>query len=82
MKLIYEAYGVRYTVEDNRNDHNAGELKEIFSKILVQAGYAPSVIDVEEGGEYRYVGEDEIVIKQERLDELEDKAARYQDLCK
>lgn len=81
MKLTYEAYGIRYTVETDRDDHDGAELKEIFSKILVQAGFAPSVIDVEEGGEYQYVGEDEIVVKKEKLDELEDKAARYQDLC-
>ncbi len=81
MKLIYESYGTRYTVETNRDDLDGAELKEIFSKIMVQAGFPPSVVDLDDGGKYEYVGEDEIVIKQEKLDELEEKAARYNDLC-
>ena len=70
MKLTYESYGVRYTVETDRDDHDAGELKDIFSRILVQAGFNPSVIELEddEGG-YQYVGEDEIVVKREEIKE-------------
>lgn len=72
MKIIYEAYGTRYTVETDRNDHNATELKEIFSRILVQAGFGPDVVELEDSGHYEYVGEDEIVVQKEYLDELEE----------
>ena len=67
MKIVFEQYNTRYTVEDDINSHDSNELKEIFSKILVQAGFAPSVIECEEGGEYQYVGEDEIVVKKEDI---------------
>ena len=69
MKIVFEQYGTRYTVEDDIDSHDSHELKEIFSKILVQAGFAPSVIECEEGGEYQYVGEDEIVVKKEAIDD-------------
>lgn len=68
MKLTYEAYGTRYTVETDSDDHDAAELKEIFSKILVQAGFPPSVVELDDGGEYQYVGEDEIVVKREDVE--------------
>lgn len=74
MKLIYENYGVRYTVETDSQDHTAGELKEIFSKILVQSGFSPNVIEAEDGGSYQYVGDDEIVVRKELLEELETRA--------
>ena len=69
MKIVFEQYGTRYTVENDTDSHDSHELKEIFSKILVQAGFAPSVIECEEGGEYQYVGEDEIVVKKEAIDD-------------
>lgn len=68
MKITYESYGVRYTVETENDDHNAEELKEIFSKILVQAGFSPAVIDLDDGGEYQYVSEDEVVVKREDIE--------------
>ena len=83
MKLIFENYGTRYTVETEHDDHNANELKEIFDRILVQAGFSPSVIDrLEDGGRFEYLDDEEIVIKKERLDELEEKEARLRDLEK
>lgn len=69
MKIVFEQYNTRYTVEDDVDSHDSGELKEMFSKILVQAGFAPSVIDCEEGGEYQYVGTDEIVVKKEAIED-------------
>lgn len=52
MKITLELYDIKYTVEENRNDYTAGELKEIFSRLLVQASFSPSVIDPAEGGHY------------------------------
>lgn len=70
MKLIYESHGYRYSVEHNSDDFDSGELKEIFSKILVQAGFSPRVVEFAEndGGRYEYVGEDEIVVKREEIE--------------
>ena len=68
MKIVFEQYNTRYTVEDDIDSHSAQELKEIFSKILVQAGFAPSVIENEDGGCYEYVADDEIVVKKEEID--------------
>lgn len=83
MKLIFESYGTRYTVETNQDDYNSGELKEIFNRMLVQAGFPPNVVDnLENGGRYEYLGDGEIVIKKERLEELEEKEARLDDLRK
>ena len=68
MKLSLELYGTRYTVEENREDYTANEFKAIFSKMLVQVGFPPSVIDIEDGGHYEYVAEDEVVVKQEPIE--------------
>lgn len=63
MKLILNLYNDTYTVEDDNNDMDSGELKELFSRLLVCAGFPPSVIDIADGGRYEYVSEDEKVIK-------------------
>lgn len=78
MKLTYEAYNTRYTVETDRNNHDAAELKEIFSKILVQAGFSPNVIELDDGGRYEYLTDDEIVVKKEYLEELESRKGNEQ----
>lgn len=70
MKLALEMHKVRYMIEDDVDDYNSREMKEYFTRLLVAAGFPPSVIDDEEGGEWRYVENDEVVIKQEKLDEL------------
>ncbi len=67
MKITLELYDTRYTVENDQNGQNAAELKDIFSRILVAASFPPSVIELEDGGRYEYVGEDEIVVKKEEL---------------
>lgn len=71
MKITLELYDNRYTVETinpKQNDFNGEELKELFSRLMVAAGYSPSVIDLEsDSGGYEYVGEDEIIIKKEEL---------------
>ena len=71
MKIILEIYDARYIVEIDHDDLDANEVKEIFSRMLVQAGYSPAVIELNDDyGNYEYVGEDEIVIKREELDKL------------
>ena len=74
MKMTLELYDTKYTVEDTkgRNDFDSGELKEIFTRLMVCAGFGPGVIDLQDDdGQYQYVGDDEIIIKKEYLDELE-----------
>lgn len=77
MKIMFEHYHNRYTIETinpKQDDFDAAELKELFSRLLVCAGYGPSVIDVAEGGKYEYVDPDyEVVVKREYLEELEEK---------
>ena len=80
MKIILEYYDTRYTAESinpKANEYNAGELKSLFSKLLVCAGFPARVIEFEDGdefdlGQYELVGPDEVVIKQEYLNKLED----------
>lgn len=64
MKLTLELQGCIYTYEDPaREEYLAGELKEIFSRMLVSATFPPSVIDCEDGGRYEYLAKDDIVAK-------------------
>lgn len=70
MKITLELYHTRYTVETvipELDEFNGEELKELFSRLMVVAGYSPSVIDLEDGGRYEYIGKDFIVIKKEEL---------------
>lgn len=52
MKITLEMYDSRIIYESDKNDYTANEMKEIFSRMLVQATYPPSVIDPAEGGHY------------------------------
>lgn len=69
MKITFENYNAKYIFEDNDDEHNASYIKDIFSKMLVVAGFPPSVIDCIEGGKYEYVDEDEMVIKTNIMEE-------------
>lgn len=69
MKITLEIYNAKYIFEDNNDEHDASYMKDIFSRMLVVAGFPPSVIDCIEGGEYRYVDEDEIIIKKNLMEE-------------
>lgn len=63
-RITFEYFDEVFTIELPQNDYDADELKEYFSRLLVLAGFPPSVIDTgEDGGEYQYVGDDEEVIK-------------------
>lgn len=72
MKITFENYNIKYTFEDNNNEHNASYIKDVFSRMLVVAGFQPSVIDCIEGGRYEYVDDDEIVIKKELMEKIND----------
>jgi hypothetical protein len=69
MKITLENYNAKYIFEDNDNDHSASYIKDIFSRMLVVAGFSPSVIECIEGGSYEYVDADEIVIKKSLMEE-------------
>ena len=65
MKITLELHNEKYTAESEQNDYIGNELKEIFSRMMVLAGYSPSVIELDDGGRYEYLSEDEVVIKKE-----------------
>lgn len=65
MKIIFTSYNTIYSVETESDDYDGNELKEIFSRILVTAGFSPSVIEDPDGGSYQYVSEDEIVVRRD-----------------
>lgn len=63
MKLTLELYDKKITAEENSDEHTAQQLKELFSRLLVVAGYSPSVIEDQDGGRYEYLEDDEVVVK-------------------
>lgn len=71
MKIAIRLHDAEYTVETPHDDYNSDELKEIFSQMMVAAGYPPTVIEIDEGGRFEYVGDDEIVIKKEEIQNAE-----------
>lgn len=50
MKITLEINGDRYIYESESDDYHSGELKEIFSRMLVQATFPPDVIEPADGG--------------------------------
>ena len=52
MRIILEIYDSRIIYESDKDDYRADEMKEIFSRMLVQATYPPSVIEPAEGGHW------------------------------
>lgn len=52
MRIILEIYDSRIIYETDNDDYKADEMKEIFSRMLVQATYPPSVIEPAEGGHW------------------------------
>lgn len=52
MRIILEMYDSRIIYESDKDDHTANEMKEIFSRMLVQATYHPNVIETAEGGHF------------------------------
>lgn len=52
MKIILEMYGEKHIFESERDDYEADELKEIFSRLMVSATFAPNVIETADGGHF------------------------------
>lgn len=77
MKITLELYDQRYIVETlnpKQNDFNGNEMKELFARIMVMAGFAPSVLEPSDGGSYEFVDDDEIIVKKEYLEELRNRS--------
>ena len=53
MRIILEMYDSRIIYESDKDDYRADEMKEIFSRMLVQATYPPCVIEPAEGGHWK-----------------------------
>lgn len=62
MRITLSLYGAEYTIERKGEDMMADELKELFSRLLVVAGFCPSVIELEDG-KYGFIDDDEKVVK-------------------
>lgn len=52
MRITLEMYNNKYIYESDSEAYDANELKEIFSRMLVQATFPPDVIETAEGGHY------------------------------
>ena len=52
MRIILEMYDSRIIYESDKDDYTADKLKEIFSRMMVQATYSPDVIEPAEGGHW------------------------------
>ena len=70
MKITLELYDQRCSIECPHDDFDSEKLKDLFSRLLVAAEFPPSVVEGE-GGEYQFVCDDEVIIKQSYLDKLE-----------
>lgn len=53
MRITLEIDNSKIIYESDKSDYRADELKEIFSRLLVQATYPPSVIEPAEGGHWK-----------------------------
>lgn len=52
MRITLEMHDQKYIFESSQDEFSADEMKEIFSRLLVQATYPPSVIESAEGGHF------------------------------
>ena len=62
MRITLRLYDTEYTIEQKGDDSTSDELKELFSRLLVTAGFAPSVIELDDG-KYGFIADDEMVVK-------------------
>ena len=64
MKMELEMYDATYIAEMQNDDIPGDDLIELFSRLMVVAGYPPSVIHIpEDEGHYEYVGENEEIVE-------------------
>lgn len=55
MKMTLELYGNTYIIDKpDQNDFDADELKELFSQLMVSAGFPASVIELRDGGRWEF----------------------------
>ena len=52
MRIILEMYDSRIIYESDKDDYTADKLKEIFSRMMVQATYSPEMIEPAGGGHW------------------------------
>ncbi len=48
-KIVLEMHGITYTVEGLDWDSDGDSLRDVFNRLLVVAGFAPSAMDYEGG---------------------------------
>ena len=65
---MLEIYNYKHSYESDCEEFTAQELKEAFERLLVCAGFPPSIIELEEG-KYEFVGENERIVRREDEDE-------------
>ena len=64
MKIELEMYGATYIAEMQNDEMTGEDVMELFSRLLVTAGYPPSVIRLpDDDGHYEYIAEDEEIVK-------------------
>ncbi len=66
MKITLELYDKTYSVEGASDDLMGNDIVELFTRLMVVAGFSPSIIRLpEDDGRYEYVAEDEVVVKKD-----------------
>lgn len=66
MKITLELYDKTYSVEGASDDLMGSDIVELFTRLMVVAGFSPSIIRLpEDDGRYEYVAEDEVVVKKD-----------------
>lgn len=65
MRMELEIHGATYIAEVQNDDMTGDDVMELFSRLLVVAGYPPSVILLpgDDEGRYEYIAEDEEIVK-------------------
>lgn len=49
LRITLESHGEKYVFESWSDDYNAGELLDIFKRMMVAATYSPSILSAEDG---------------------------------
>lgn len=62
MKITIEHYDGIYTAETS-DALSSDEAIEVFTRLLINCGYPPSIIRLGDGGSYVYLMEDEKIVK-------------------
>lgn len=68
MRITLEHYDSTYEIETEADDMSAHEIMMLFARLLVAAGYPPSVLITDDAGSYQFVHEDEEVVERNHND--------------